>query len=237
MDLSKVDEDVVQRIGTMEGVRAAEGFLTGYTSVGDLPFFVVFGYRPRGLAIREYRIVEGERLTTNRQMVLGRVAAKNLNIDVGDTIRVFDRAFRVVGIYETGVTFQDGGGVVTLRDAQRLFGQPNKVSFLGIWLEERAAAGTVIRRVEARFPEVAVSKASAFTEDVSDLQAMESMTWGISHGPRRRRAGDDEHHGYVCFRTDAGNRRASRPGLAALTGAMDDPARVGHVDPRGRSGR
>jgi ABC-type antimicrobial peptide transport system permease subunit len=180
IDLSKIDEDVVQRIGTMPGVRAAEGFLTGYTAVGDLPFFVVFGYRPRGLAIREYRIVEGQPLTTNRQMILGRVAAENLNMEVGDTMRIFDRAFRIVGIYETGVSFQDGGGVVTLRDAQRLFGQPNKVSFFGIWLDDRGGAEAVIRSVEARFPEVDVSKASAFTEGVSDLQALEGMTWGIS---------------------------------------------------------
>jgi ABC-type antimicrobial peptide transport system permease subunit len=180
MDLSKIDEDVVQRIGTMPGVRAAEGFLTGYTSVDDLPFFVVFGYRPRGLAIREYRVVEGKPLTTNRQMILGRVAAKNLNLEVGDTMRIFDRAFRIVGVYETGVSFQDGGGVVTLRDAQRLFGQPNKVSFFGIWLEDRAQAKAVIRSVEDRFSEVDVSKASTFTEGVSDLQALEGMTWGIS---------------------------------------------------------
>jgi ABC-type antimicrobial peptide transport system permease subunit len=180
MDLSTIDDDVVQRIGRLPGVRAAEGFLTGYTSVGDLPFFVVFGYRPRGLAIREYRIVEGEPLTTNHQMIMGRVAAENLGMDVGDTMRIFDRAFRIVGIYETGVSFQDGGGVVTLRDAQRLFGQPHKVSFLGIWLEDRVRAEAVIRQAEARFPEVDVSKASAFAEDVSDLQAMEGMTWGIS---------------------------------------------------------
>ncbi|MFW6135711.1 MAG: ABC transporter permease [Chloroflexota bacterium] len=180
IDLSKIDEDVVQRIGTMPGVRAAEGFLTGYTSVADLPFFIVFGYRPRGLAIREYRIVEGERLTTSRQMILGRVAAENLKLSVGDTMRIFDRAFRIVAIYETGVTFQDGGGIVTLRDAQRLFGQPNKVSFLGIWLEDRAQAEAAMQRIEARFPEVKVSRASAFTEDVSDLEALEAMTWGIS---------------------------------------------------------
>jgi ABC-type antimicrobial peptide transport system permease subunit len=101
-------------------------------------------------------------------------------MQVGDTMRLFDRAFRVVGIYETGVSFQDGGGVVTLRDAQRLFGQPNKVSFLGIWLKDRAQAEAVSQRVETRFPEVAVSRASAFAEDVSDLQALEGITWGIS---------------------------------------------------------
>jgi len=180
IDLSKIDEDVVHRIATMPGVSAAEGFLTGYTSMGELPFFIVFGYRARGLAIREYRIVEGEPLRTNHQMILGRVAAENLNLGVGDTMRIFDRAFRIVGIYETGVSFQDGGGVVTLRDAQRLFGQPNKVSFLGIWLEDQAQAESVIEQVEVRFPEVDVSTASAFAEDVRDLQAMEGMTWGIS---------------------------------------------------------
>jgi putative ABC transport system permease protein len=180
IDLSKIDDDVVQRVATMPGIRAAEGFLTGYTSVGDLPFFVVFGYRPRGLAIREYRVVEGEPLSTNRQMIMGRVAAENLDIDVGDTLRLFDRAFRVVGIYETGVSFQDGGGVITLRDAQRLFGQPNKVSFVGVWLEDRAQAKPVIQQVEARFPEVDLSTASTFAEGVSDLEALEGMTWGIS---------------------------------------------------------
>jgi ABC-type antimicrobial peptide transport system permease subunit len=180
IDLSKIDEDVVHRIATMPGVRAAEGFLTGYTAIGDLPFFVVFGCRPRGLAIREYRIVEGEPLTTNHQMIMGRVAAENLSIDVGDTMRLFDRAFRIVGVYETGVSFQDGGGVISLRDAQRLFGQPDKVSFLGVWLEDRAQAEPVVRQVEARFPEVDVSKASAFAESVSDLEALEGMTWGIS---------------------------------------------------------
>jgi ABC-type antimicrobial peptide transport system permease subunit len=180
VDLSKVEVDVVERMARIPGVQAAEGFLTGYTSVGGLPFFVVFGYRPRGLALREYRIVEGEPLRTNHQMIMGRVAAENLNMDVGDTMRLFDRAFRIVGLYETGVSFQDGGGVVTLRDAQRLFGQPGRVSFFGVWLEDPAAADAVIRQAEASFPEVKVTHASAFTEDVSDLQALEGMTWGIA---------------------------------------------------------
>jgi ABC-type antimicrobial peptide transport system permease subunit len=180
VDLSTIDEGVVRRIATMPGVQAAEGFLTGYTSVNDLPFFIVFGYQPRGRAIREFRIVEGQPLTTNRQMILGRVAAENLNKEVGDTMRIFDRAFKIVGTYETGVTFEDGGSVVTLRDAQRLFGQPHKVSFMGIWLEDKEQADAVAQKIEARFPEVDLSQASAFAEGVTDIQAMQAMTWGIS---------------------------------------------------------
>jgi ABC-type antimicrobial peptide transport system permease subunit len=180
VDLSKIDEGAVRRMAALPGVRAAEGFLTGYVALGDLPFFIVFGYPPRGLAVREFRIVEGELLTANRQILLGRVAAENLDKRVGQTVRIFERSFKVVGIYETGLPFQDGGSVVSLRDAQALFGQPRKVSFMGVWLEDAEQAERVARQIEARFPEVSLSKASAFAEDLTDMQMMRSSTWAIA---------------------------------------------------------
>jgi putative ABC transport system permease protein len=108
------------------------------------------------------------------------VASENLEVGVGDSVRLFDASFRIVGIYETGVPFEDGGGVVSLRDAQNLFGQPRKVSFFGVRLEDPGQADAVIDAIETRFPEVSVSKASEFSEDVADLQYMESSTWGIA---------------------------------------------------------
>jgi ABC-type lipoprotein release transport system permease subunit len=175
-----VDQAIVRRIADVPGVESAEGFLTGYTAVGDLPFFVVFGYHPQGRAIRDFKIVEGQPVRTNRQIMLGRVAADNLEVGLGDSVRLFDVSFRVVGIYETGVPFEDGGGVVSLRDAQNLFGQPHKVSFFGVRLENPNRADAVSDAIETRFPEVSISKASEFSEDVADLKYMESSTWGIA---------------------------------------------------------
>jgi ABC-type lipoprotein release transport system permease subunit len=180
IDLSTIDERIVKRIAALPGVQHAEGFLTGYAAVGDLPFFVVFGYHPRGQGIREFHIVDGEPLSANRQIIIGRVAADNLNKRVGQMLRILDVLFRIVGIYERGVPFADGGGVISLRDAQALFGQPHKVSFLGIWLEDPSQAETVERAIEARFPEVAVSLSSEFSEDVVDLKLTRSSTWAIA---------------------------------------------------------
>jgi ABC-type lipoprotein release transport system permease subunit len=180
VDLSKIDEGVVRRISALPGVESAEGFLTGYTTLGDLPFFVVFGYQPRGTLVRSLRLVEGEPLTTNRQILLGRVAAENLDVRVGQTVQLFDSRFKIVGIYETGVPFQDGGGVVALRDAQSLFGQPRKVSFLGVRLLDPSRAALVANDIESRFPEVSLSMASEFAEDLGDIQMMRASTWGIA---------------------------------------------------------
>jgi ABC-type antimicrobial peptide transport system permease subunit len=180
VDLSKIDEGAVRRIASYPGVRAAEGFLTGYTTVGDLPFFIVFGYQARGLSIQDFRLVEGQPLTTNRQMLLGRVAAENLDKGVGQTLRIFDKAFKIVGIYETGVPFEDGGSVITLRDAQGLFGQPHKVSFMSVWLDDPERARAVADELEERFPEITLSLASDFADDLIDLQMMRASTWGIA---------------------------------------------------------
>jgi ABC-type antimicrobial peptide transport system permease subunit len=180
IDLSKIDEGIVRRIAAYPGVREAEGFLTGYTSLGDLPFFIVFGYQPRGLSIQDLNVIEGEPLTTGRQILLGRVAAENLDVGLGQTLRLFDRAFKIVGIYETGVPFQDGGAVITLRDAQSLFGQPNKVSFISVWLQDPSQARQVEREIEVRFPEVSLSLASDFAEDLGDIEMMQASTWGIA---------------------------------------------------------
>lgn len=180
VDLTKIDEGVVRRIAALPGVETAEGFLTGYTTLGDLPFFVVFGYHPRGALIRGLKIVEGESLTTTRQVLLGRVAAENLDKRVGQTIQLLNSRYKIVGIYETGVPFQDGGGVVALRDAQGLFGQPRTVSFVGVRLEDPRQAEAMIAEIEARFPTVSLSRASEFAEDLSDMQLVRASTWGIA---------------------------------------------------------
>lgn len=180
MDLSTIDQEKVRRIDRLPRVRHAEGFLTGYAQVGALPYFVVFGYRPRGQMIGDFQIVEGERLATSRQIIIGRVAADNLDKRVGETLRVFESTFRIVGIYETGVPFEDGGGVISLRAAQNLFGQPRKVSFLGIQVKDPLNAEEVIRQIERRFPSVSISRASEFSQDVVDLQMMQDATWAIA---------------------------------------------------------
>ena len=180
IDLSTIDERVVKRISALPGVKRAEGFLTGYAATEDLPFFIIFGYHPAGQGIRHFQIVEGEGLSANRQIIIGRVAAENLKKEVGETIRIFNTPFRVAGIYETGVPFEDGGGVIRLRDAQMLFNQPRKVSFIGLKVEDPDRVEEVRRRIEEAFPEVFVSMAADFAEGAVDIKVTRSMTWAIT---------------------------------------------------------
>lgn len=180
VDLSKIETDAIRRITTLPGVEMAEGFLTGYTSMDTLPFFIIFGYQPRGLSIRDFTVIAGHPVSTNRQMLLGRVAAENLDKSVGQTMRIFNIAFKIVGIYETGVPFKDGGAVISLRDAQNLFGQIGKVSFLNVWVSDNTHINEIEHQIETAFPEISLSKASEFAQQLNDMEMMRASTWGIA---------------------------------------------------------
>jgi ABC-type antimicrobial peptide transport system permease subunit len=180
MGYSSIDERVGARLSSVADVESVSGVAFAYTSTEEMFMFFMMGYHPRESAIRHFKIAEGQPLATNRQMILGRKIAETLGVDVGDTMRVLDSSFRVVGIYETGVPFEESGAVITLRDAQRLSGRPHQVSMYGIKVGDPERADEVRVYLEANFPEIDVSLSSEFAENLPDMQSMDQMVGQIA---------------------------------------------------------
>jgi len=180
MQFSAIDERVVKRIAALPEVKSVAGVVFGITSTEDMPFLFVQGYQPNTEAIKHFKIVEGEPLTGTRQALMGRTAADALGVKVGESVNILGSRFRVAGIFETGVALEDSGMVISLREAQTLFGTPRKVGFVGIALRDPRQVDRVLEVLEERFPEISVSKTSEFAESLPDFQAMDAMIGAIS---------------------------------------------------------
>jgi putative ABC transport system permease protein len=140
----------------------------------------VFGYHPRQLAIRRFRIVEGEPLTTRHQVIVGRQAAEQMGLGVGDTLRLLKSNFRIVGIYETGLAFEEIGVVIGLREVQALIGKPRQVQWYMIKLHDPQRAEAVRDELRAIFPDVDFALTSEVAETMSDLRVLQEMVGQIS---------------------------------------------------------
>ncbi|HWQ14756.1 MAG TPA: ABC transporter permease [Roseiflexaceae bacterium] len=173
--LSKIDERVADQIRLWPEVRSVSKLVFGTTTAPGMPFFLVYGLDPHESYIQHYRVTEGRTLQGPREILLGRFAANSLKKGVGDTIRLSGSRFTIVGIYETGMSYEDAGGVIALKEAQRLFRKPRQVSFIGISLHDPAQADELARRLEAAFPEVIVSKAANLTERMQDFASMNAL--------------------------------------------------------------
>ncbi|HEX5688928.1 MAG TPA: FtsX-like permease family protein, partial [Roseiflexaceae bacterium] len=71
--------------------------------------------------------------------------------------------------------YEDAGGVIALKEAQRLFRKPRQVSFIGIGVNDPARAAEIAAELERAFPEVIVSQAAALTERMQDFASMDAM--------------------------------------------------------------
>jgi ABC-type antimicrobial peptide transport system permease subunit len=179
-DFSAIDERVGARIAARSDVDGVSGMFWTGASTDKMSMLIVYGYHPREFAIRRYRIIEGEPLAGRRQVIVGRMAAEKLGLEVGDTLRMLDSNFRVVGIYETGQAFEDAGVVIGLREAQTLTGKLHQVQFYLISLRDPGQAEVVRDKLAAAFPEIDFSLTSELDEAISDFRVIQEMVDQIS---------------------------------------------------------
>ncbi len=179
-DFSAIDERVGARIAARSDVNAVSGMFWTGASTDKMPMLLVAAYHPREFAIRHYHIIDGESLAARRQVIVGRMAAEQMGLEVGDTLRMMDSNFRVVGVYETGQAFEDAGVIIGLREAQMLIGKPRQVQFYLISLRDPEQAEAVKQELAATFPEIDFSLTSELGEAMSDFRVLQDMVDQIS---------------------------------------------------------
>ncbi|PDV96677.1 ABC transporter permease [Candidatus Chloroploca asiatica] len=172
---SSIDERLADHLRTHPEVKAVSRLVFGSTAVPGLPFFLLYGLDPRENHIAHYRVSEGRSIQRSDDIILGRLAANSLDKQVGDRLRLSGQTFTIVGIYETGIGYEDSGGVISIREAQRLFGKPRQVSFLGISLHRPERAAEIAAELEARYPELLVARTNDLTSRMQDFATMDAF--------------------------------------------------------------
>ncbi len=172
---SSIDERVAERVRQQPQVRAVSRLVLGLGTGPGLPYFLILGLDPHEEYVGHFRIREGRAIERQREIIIGRLAAESLHKRLGDSLRVVGSSFRVVGIYENGVPFEDAGAAIELGDAQRVFDRPRQVSFLAIAVKEPARASEIARQLEGQFPQIVVSRASALTQRMQDFKTLGAL--------------------------------------------------------------
>lgn len=177
---SVVDQADLSKIASLDEVEGVSGFVFTGVSMPETFFFIVMGFEPNNFGILRYKIVEGKRIISNHQIMLGKTAATTLKKEVGDTIELGNSRYRVVGIYQTGVGWENMGGVITLRDAQVMAGRPRKVTMASVKVADPGKAERVVEAINQKFPDIHASLSGDFAENLPDIEAMNATTGGIS---------------------------------------------------------
>jgi ABC-type antimicrobial peptide transport system permease subunit len=179
-DFSAIGERVGARIEARADVEAVSGLIWTAVNTDEMSFLMVFGYHPREYAIDHFTIIEGEPITARHQAIVGKQAAEQMGLQVGDTLRLLQSNFRIVGIYETGLSYEEIGAVIGLREAQALTGKPRQVMYYQIKLRDPNQAEAVLKELQRDYPDIDFALAAEAVQSMSDFAVMEQMVNQIS---------------------------------------------------------
>jgi len=143
-------------------------------------FLLLLGYAPNEYAINNFTIIEGQRLTSNHQILLGSVVAEANQKEVGETMDVAGQRYKIVGIFESSAGWENMSGIITLRDAQAFAGRPRKVTMLMVDIEDARKTQTLVEEINARFPDVHAAASGEFVDQMPDMENADGMLNGIS---------------------------------------------------------
>jgi len=183
---SAVDQQVGDQLAALPGVERTTGMIYTFAATEGSPYFIVYGYDPAGFATDHFQIVEGNPLSNpdvargGKSLILGKAAAEDFDIDVGETFYLYESAYRVVGIYETGQPFEDGAAVIRLEDAQAVSGKPQQVNAFLLKVQAGIDIKALQQRIDRRFPELTATTSSDFAQEQDMLQYVYVFSWSVS---------------------------------------------------------
>jgi putative ABC transport system permease protein len=180
--LSRVDVSVKQELEKIDGISWVSGMIFTTAAVRDRPYVMIFGVELNERIIQQFKVIEGRNLGPGDtgKIVIGRMIAVQEEFDIGDTINIKDSSFEIVGIYETGASFEDGGGVIPLSEVQSLFDIEDQVSLLHVKVEDIDNADAIRDTIENRFPKLMALKSTEVAAKQEDLQLITSIAALIS---------------------------------------------------------
>jgi len=179
MSLSSLDERVVNQLRAMPEVKEASPYVLGFISNSELPLFILGGLDPNSSAMTHYKLLSGRYIQRPNELLVGKVASETYKVGIGDTMTLYDNRYRIVGIFETGVAYEDGGGILALREAQRLLNRGRTVSFIFVDVQNPVQAEAVRDAIDRRFAEARASLSSEFAQNTDDMQSTMAMMSAI----------------------------------------------------------
>lgn len=181
--ISAIDEQRLDDVRALPGVASVDGCLLSAVQVGNNPMFMLFGLTPAGAELNGVRTYEGRMFQLDAdEAMLGKLAAGAQKKAVGDSIDILGRSFRIVGLFQTGDTMQDGAALIPLGRLQELCKRDGKVTMGFV----RVTPGTDVKQLTAtidnRFRDelVTISSVDEISRVEKSTQAIDAGTWAIS---------------------------------------------------------
>ncbi len=166
--VSWLPADGARQLMAAPGVRSADpilGLPSDFVHNGSHTAFFVVGYDPATGAGGPWSLAAGRNIAGPGETVLDRVLARKNGIGVGDTVRLVDADFTVVGLSRQTAAVGNFYAFISLPDATRLLRAADRVSYFLVQPADGFSADRVAAEIRGGVPGMDALTSTAFADN------------------------------------------------------------------------
>jgi putative ABC transport system permease protein len=164
------------RVERDPGVAETARIFLFVTTVEQRKSSLVLGVAPGEFAAQRLTLVGGDRSGA----LVGDAARRTFHTQVGGTLIVDGRPFRVSGIYHSGNPYEDGAVVLPLPAVQRLAKRPDEVTTIGVTVKPGYRPQQVASRLERQYGITAIVEPGQAVNVDTSSRLVINVGWVIS---------------------------------------------------------
>lgn len=180
--LGSIEEGIKNEIEQIEGVKAVSRVLVDLVTIEDLPSVMVFGFDPDEFIFEHLKVIRGKSIDRNsgNEVMIGKVLAGNMKVDVGSEVEIEREIFKIVGIFESGNVVENGAIVMNIRKLQKLMNREGYVTVFNIKLQNPEFTDSVIKTIKERFPKLEAMTTEEVTRNNEGYKMAKALAWATS---------------------------------------------------------
>lgn len=170
---SNVNRDLLEKINTLEGVTKSSAIIVGATPVENLPIVALYGVSSNRFS--NYALTQGSYPKTNEVLVGKSIYALLQN---KNSINIANATFRVSGVFESKIGFENGGVVLPIEDASSIFNK--SASMLLITTSLDSNIDSTIAQIKALSNDIEVKSTQSFIDNYNQFKIIQSSSHAVS---------------------------------------------------------
>ena len=161
---SDVNRSLLPSIANIKDVASAQGVIVGAGAIGTIPIAGIYGVTDNRM--KNYRLIKGH-YPKGKEVIIGESIANILHHP--RTVELMGVPFEVSGIYQSDIGFENGGVVIPIAQAQKLFHK--SASFFLVSVEKISPhIEKIIKQIENLAPTIDAKKTTEFINNYNQFK-------------------------------------------------------------------
>lgn len=169
---SNVDITIMQKIDAMENVRNSYAMIVGASPVGQMPIAGIYGTTQNHFP--HYKLTQGKYPKLG-EVILGKNIAKQINTR---SVKIGNTEFEISGYYTSDNGFEEGGVVMNIEDAGKLFSR--SASYILIAANTPNDIENLVENIADIDNNIEVKTTKSFIQEYNQFKIIEKSSLVIS---------------------------------------------------------